>query len=88
MSESNEQQDLVVAYAGNLIDVEFAKTLLDAEGIPCFVQNQNMGTLMPWAVAPAGIGAVQLVIRAADAERVRPIIEDMQKGEDDENAEE
>lgn len=86
MSENNEGKDLVVAYAGNLIDVEFAKTLLDAEGIPCFVQNQNMGTLMPWAVSPAGLGAVQLVIKAEDAERVQPIIEDMQKS-DDENAE-
>lgn len=86
MSETNDPNELVVAYAGNIVDVEFAKTLLDAEGIPCFVQNQNMGTLMPWAVAPAGLGAVQLVVRAADAERVRPIIEDMQKG-DDESAE-
>jgi hypothetical protein len=81
MSESNEKDELVVVYAGNLIDVEFAKTVLDAEGIPCFVQNQNMGTLMPWAVSPAGLSSVQLVIRAGDAERVRPIIEDIQKGE-------
>jgi hypothetical protein len=78
---SNEKDDLVVAYAGNLIDVEFAKTVLDAEGIPCFVQNQNIGSLMPWVAAPAGLGSVQLVIRAGDAERVRPIIEDLQKGD-------
>jgi hypothetical protein len=83
MSDNNKKDDLVVAYAGNIVDVEFAKTLLDAEGIPCYVQNQNMGTLMPWAVAPAGIGSVQLVIRAGDAERVRPIIEDMMKDEGD-----
>ncbi len=87
MSESNERMELIVAYAGNFVDVEFAKTLLDAEGIPCYVQNQNMGTLMPWAVSPAGIGSVQLVIRAEDADRVRPIIEDLIKGENDENAE-
>lgn len=84
MSENNDPNDLVIAYVGNLIDVEFAKTLLDAEGIPCFVQNENMGTLMPWAVAPAGVGAVQLVIRAADVERVRPIIEDLVKGDEGE----
>jgi hypothetical protein len=40
-----------------------------------------MGTLMPWAVSPAGLSSVQLVIRAGDAERVRSIIEDIQKGE-------
>lgn len=84
MSENNDPNDLVIAYVGNLIDVEFAKTLLDAEDIPCFVQNENMGTLMPWAVAPAGVGAVQLVIRAADVERVRPIIEDLVKGDEGE----
>jgi hypothetical protein len=85
MSDNNDPNELVIAFAGNIVDVEFAKTLLDAEGIPCFVQNQNMGTLMPWVVSPAGLGAVQLVVRAGDAERVRPIIEDMQKG--DESAE-
>ena len=87
MSDHKEHNDLVVAYAGNIVDVEFAKTLLDAEGIQCYVQNQNMGTIMPWVAAPAGLGSVQLVIRAEDAERVRPIIEDMMKDENDENAE-
>lgn len=84
MSDHKDHTDLVVAYAGNIVDVEFAKTLLDAEGIACYVQNQNMGTIMPWVSAPAGLGAVQLVIRAEDAERVRPIIEDMLKDEGDE----
>jgi hypothetical protein len=86
MSDSNKKDDLVVAYAGNIVDVEFAKTLLDAEGIPCYVQNQNMGTIMPWVAAPAGLGAVQLVIRAEDVERVRPIIEDMLKDDDNGSA--
>ena len=87
MSDNKDRNELVVAYAGNIVEVEFAKSLLDAEGIPCFVQNQNMGTIMPWVAAPAGLGSVQLVIRAEDAERVRPIIEDMMKDENDENAE-
>ena len=86
MSDNKDRNELVVAYAGNIVEVEFAKSLLDAEGIPCFVQNQNMGTIMPWVAAPAGVGSVQLVIRAEDAERVRPIIEDMVKGENDESA--
>ncbi len=86
MSESNERMELIVAYAGNFVDVGFAKTLLDARHSMLCAESED-GHTMPWAVSPAGIGSVQLVIRAEDADRVRPIIEDLIKGENDENAE-
>jgi hypothetical protein len=74
--------EFAIAYTGNIVEAEFAKSLLDAAGIPCYLKDEAIGTLAPWIISP--VGAVKVVVKASDLERAKPIIEDMQNdGADD-----
>jgi hypothetical protein len=71
-------QEPVVIFAGNIVEAEFVKSLLESAGVPCFLKDENIGTIAPF-MEPAGLGAVKLVIRAGDVDKARPIIEEYEK---------
>lgn len=70
-----EENELIVIYSGNSSDVDFLKSLLEAEGITTFLKDQIMGTIAPFYVTAGGVGAVKLAIPKKDIERAKPILE-------------
>jgi hypothetical protein len=81
LEEIMSDQDLVIAFAGGIVEAEFVKSLLESADIPCFLKDENIGTIAPF-VEPAGLAAVKVVIRASDLEKARPIIEEFQQDQD------
>ena len=68
------ESEFVEVYAGNIVDADFLKSLLEAEGIAAFLRNEAMGTLAPFYVEAAGAGAVKVVIQRECLELAEPIV--------------
>ena len=68
------ESELAIVFAGNTIDADFVRTLLESEGIEVFLHNEAKGVLVPWYVEAAGVGATKVVVRTEDLERAEPIV--------------
>lgn len=60
MEEDNDR--MVVVFAGTTLDAGMIQSLLEEEGIPSFVQNELMGSIAPWQIAPGGVGAAKVLV--------------------------
>jgi hypothetical protein len=74
--------EFVIAFAGNIVEAEFVKSLLEDAGIPCYLKDEFVGTIAPF-VEPAGLNAVKVVIRSEDLDKAKPIIDDYLKGDNE-----
>jgi hypothetical protein len=73
MSKENE---LIVVYAGTLVDANFVKSLLEGDGITVFLKDELMGTIAPWHVdLGGGVAAVKVMVAERDFERARDLIQ-------------
>jgi hypothetical protein len=70
-------------FAGNIVEASMVKNLLENEGINAYLKDELMGTLNPWYVTAAGVGAVKVLISAFDFEKARPVIEAYQNNTTD-----
>lgn len=68
----------VIVFAGNIIEAEFVKSLIESAGLPCFLKDQNIGRIAPF-MEPAGLSAVKVVVRASDADKARSIVDEYQR---------
>jgi len=71
----SEEKELIVVYAGTVIDAGFLKGLLEDAGITVFLKDEIMGTIAPWYVAAGGAGAVKVVIAERDLDRAKSIVQ-------------
>jgi len=74
MEEDNDR--MVVAFAGTTLDAGMIQSLLEQEGIPAFIQNELMGNIAPWQVAPGGVGAAKVLVSNLNEARAIEIIND------------
>ena len=70
---------VTVGHYFNLMEAQIAKSILEAEGIPAFVIDLQMGQLFTTFT----IGGFRLQVRAGDEERAREILDSMPVDEDD-----
>jgi hypothetical protein len=68
------ESEFVEVYAGNIVDADFLKGLLEAEGIAVFLHNEAMGTIAPFYVEAGGAGAVKVVIQRENLDIAEPIV--------------
>jgi hypothetical protein len=73
--------DLVVVHSGNSIETGFVKSLLEEYGIRTVLQDEMMGAIAPWYIAPGG-GAVKILIARSDYERAKAIIDEFHDNEE------
>ncbi len=76
MDKQHQEPESVIIFAGDVFEAGLVRSLLDNEGIISFLKDDIMGTLMPWWVTPAGVGAVKVVVSSNDAEKAKKIIDD------------
>ena len=46
--------DFAVVYCGNIVQVDFLKSLLEGSGIQCVLQDEYLGRMYPYAI-PGGV---------------------------------
>ena len=71
--EASGDKIAVVQTFGTPSMAGLAKSKLDAYGIPCFLTEENMGTLYPFS--HAGFSGIRLHVFQQDLERAREILE-------------
>ena len=81
---NDPEHELVTVFtAYDEMNAEVVKVALEAEGIPCFIENQHQAAL-------SGVLPAELQVRVVDEDRARKIIADHEPletrdpGEDDE----
>mgnify|MGYP001070365921 CR=1 FL=1 len=80
----NTERRLVAVFAGNLVDADFVRMMLEAEEIPVYLQDEHMGQLAPWYVTAAGAGAVKVLVAEDDLTRAEEVLRDFLEGDADE----
>ena len=74
MEEANDK--MVIVFAGTTLNAGMIQSLLEEEGIPAFVQNELMGNIAAWQIAPGGAGAVKVLVSSLNETRAIEIIND------------
>ena len=69
-----EKDDLVVVFAGSVFDATLAKNLLEGAHIEAFLQDEQMGRLIPFYLSAMSAGAVKVAVRPADADEARIVL--------------
>ena len=73
--KTNKENDIIEVFAGNSIDAEIVKSLLEDSGIKAFLKDDNMGSIAPWHVSAGGAGAVKIIINSKDYDKAKLIVE-------------
>lgn len=71
-----EDKIVVVKTFDTPVVAGIAKSKLDAYGIPCFLSEENMGSLYPFS--NAGFSGIRLHVFEKDKERAKEILEEEQ----------
>lgn len=69
-----ELHDLVVVFAGSVMDATIVKGLLESSDIDAVLLDEYVGTLAPWYVAPGGAGAVKVAVSQADLDQSQTVL--------------
>lgn len=77
--ESTDQIKPIIVFAGNIMEAEIVKSLLENAEIRVYLKDENTGFLAPWNVAPGGLGAVKVVVSSEDAEMAKIVVDDFLK---------
>ena len=67
--------DFAVVYCGNIVQVDFLKSLLEGSGIQCVLQDEYVGRMRPYAVP----GGIKVLVAKNDLVEARKIVEDFIK---------
>ncbi len=68
----------VLVFTGQSWEAEMLKIMLENEGIQAFMNNEVIGTLLPFYTTP-GMGAVRLVVSEADSEKALRVVAEFEK---------
>jgi hypothetical protein len=71
MAKAERPKDFVVVFSGRVAEADLIKFILEEVDIRCWLDNEYMGTMEPFAVAPGGVQAVRVLVAPEDAERAK-----------------
>lgn len=74
-----DEERLSIIYSGNIVQADLLRSLLEAQSIEVFLQDEIVGTLAPWYVAAGGAGPVKVLVRNSDLDAARLVVEDFMK---------
>ena len=67
-----QDENFSVIYSGNIVQVDFIKSVLEGSGIQCVLQDEYLGRMRPYAVP----GGIKVLVPNADVHKARRIVED------------
>lgn len=70
-----QDENFSVIYSGNIVQVDFIKSVLEGSGIQCVLQDEYLGRMRPYAVP----GGIKVLVPNADVDKARRIVEDFIK---------
>lgn len=70
------ENKFVEIYAGELWQSTMIKDLLEDNGIPAFIENELMGTIIPYQISSGGVAPVCVKVESSDFERAKELIDE------------
>ena len=83
----SDSEDIIVVYEGSIVDASFVKSVLEGDGIECYLLNEAMGSIAPWQISAGGVGAVKVIVRREDLDRSEVLVQEFNTSQSDEPAE-
>lgn len=68
----------VEVFAGTAWEAGLLKSMLENAGINTYLVDEIRGTMVPWHVAPGGVGAVKVTVSSEDELEARKITDAFQ----------
>jgi hypothetical protein len=68
-------EDFSVIYAGNIVQADLLKCVLEGEGIQAILGDEFAGMIAPYATSPGGLGAVKVLVPNSDVQKAGKIVE-------------
>ncbi len=62
-------------FAGPLMEAELVKSLLSNAEIQAYLQDEFVGTLVPWQASAGGANPVRIIISSEDMEKAELVLE-------------
>lgn len=76
---THSENNPIIIFAGNYMEAGMVKSLLENADINAYLQDEMMGTLSPWYVAPGGAGSVKVLVSDLDSEKARIIVDEYEE---------
>jgi hypothetical protein len=76
--ETNIKIVPVEVYTGILWEAEMVKNILENEGIEAFVNDEFIGTIVPFYITP-GLGSVKVVVSNLDFDKAKLVVAEFEK---------
>lgn len=70
-----QPNDRVIVFAGSNVEADLVKLHLQEVGIKAQLENENSGTMVPFASASGGAGAVGVSVPIGDEDRAKKLME-------------
>lgn len=78
MSETPQKDIVIIAEVAGNMQAEMLRGLLEAQGIPVMLSEESAARTI--GISLPGLGLVQLLVRAEDADAARKVMEDFESG--------
>jgi hypothetical protein len=72
-------EDFSVIYAGNIVQADLLKCVLEGESIQAILGDEFVGMIAPYASSPGGLGAVKVLVPNSEVPIARKIVEEFLK---------
>ena len=63
-------------FAGTGWQAEMVRNLLENEGIPSYLKNEIIGTILPFGTSPGGLGAIKVIVSGEFKERAMVVVKE------------
>ena len=77
----DKKQKFVTIAAGNISEADLIKNILEANGIKSYLEDENLGTWVPYMASPGGAGAVKIAVAESDVGKAKAIVKEMSSRE-------
>ena len=75
----SEPDNFAIVFAGDTVQADLVRSVLEASGIRVFLKDEAIGTLAPWRVVGGGRGAVvKVLIPSSELERAKAALKPME----------
>lgn len=63
-------------FAGTGWQAEMVRNLLENDGIPSYLENEIIGTILPFGTSPGGLGAIKVIVSGEFKERAMVVVKE------------
>lgn len=74
----SEPDDLAIVFAGDTVQADLVRSVLESSGIRVFLKDEAIGTLAPWQVSGGGIDAVKILVPESEKEKAHELLKEME----------